>query len=216
MSCLFSQLDLLKSSCHTETTMNTAPSATPNFYSTDPDVVGAPFNQGPTASGYSGPATPAPTSQPEGNQPPAASEALEDQNIFFMLGVTEGTEAEKEQFLDELQQVIWEDFLEYDVKLLITSDEMEEFQHLVADKNPHDLEQQEKIVVFLEKLIPDLEEIMLEKALQLKAEMVQERLAGLREYFAGQEAPLQSLDQAERLMQEEKWYSAAQLMNSLY
>lgn len=143
------------------------------------------------------------------------SETLEDQNIFFLLGVRDGNDQQKEAFLDELQQVIWEDFLEYDVKLLITSEEGVELKRLLDSQTERDLEKQEKIIIYLEKLIPDLEEIMLEKALELKEEMVRERVNGLRQFFAGKSDKLQRLDEAENLMNSSKWYSSAHLMNSL-
>ena len=124
-------------------------------------------------------------------------------------------EQQRESFLDELQQVIWEDFLEYDVKLLITSEEMVELKQLLDSQTERDLEKQEKIIVYLEKLIPDLEEIMLEKALELKEEMVRERANGLRQFYAGKSDQLLRVDEAEKLMDSGKWYSAAHLMNSL-
>lgn len=147
--------------------------------------------------------------------PMSKSETLEDQNIFFLLGVRDGTDQEKESFLDELQQVIWEDFLEFDVKLLITSEEMIELKQMLDSQTDRDLEKQEKIIVYLEKLIPDLEEIMLEKALELKEEMVRERVSGLRQYYADKPDKMQRIDEAERLLNSDKWYSAAHLMNSL-
>lgn len=143
------------------------------------------------------------------------SESIEDQNIFFLLGVTDGTQEQRDAFLDELQQVIWEDFLEHDTKLLITTDEMTELQKLLENRESRDLEKQEEIIVFLEKLIPDLEEIMLEKALELKGDMVRERAQGLKQFFADKPDKLSRVDQAEKLMDEGKWYSAAHLMNSL-
>ncbi|MDQ5951384.1 MAG: hypothetical protein QG639_661 [Patescibacteria group bacterium] len=159
-------------------------------------------------------ATPAVSSAP--TETSSHSETLEDQNIFFLLGVRDGSDQQKETFLDELQQVIWEDFLEYDVKLLITSEEMTELKTLLDSQTDRDLEKQEKIIVYLEKLIPDLEEIMLEKALELKEEMVRERVNGLRQYFADKSDKLSRIDEAERLVNEGKWYSAAHLMNSLF
>ncbi|PIR61388.1 MAG: hypothetical protein COY81_04380 [Candidatus Pacebacteria bacterium CG_4_10_14_0_8_um_filter_43_12] len=144
-----------------------------------------------------------------------SSEALEDQNIFFLLGVRDGTNQQKESFLDELQQVIWEDFLEYDVKLLVTSDESAELQKIIDSSAEKDLEKQEKIIVYLEKLIPDLEEIMLEKALELKEEMVRERVSSLRQFYADQADKLTRVDEAERLLNDGKWYSGAHVMNSL-
>lgn len=154
------------------------------------------------------PTTPAPKTS-------AQSEELEDQNIFYMLGVLDGTPEQRETFLDELQQVIWEDFLEYDVKLLITKDEQSQLDAILAAASSNELEKQEKIVVFLEKLIPDLEEIMLEKALELKEEMIRERVKGMREYYKEKPESLTQIGSAEEMMNVGKWYSAATLLNSI-
>ncbi|MFO7719004.1 MAG: hypothetical protein R6W85_01020, partial [Gillisia sp.] len=104
---------------------------------------------------------------------------LEAQNIFDLLGVASGSDQEKESFLDELQQAIWEDFMENDLKVLVTDDEMKEVRAIMDKPGQSEIEKQEAVVNYLEKLIPDLEDIMLEKALELKEEMVKERVAGL-------------------------------------
>lgn len=153
--------------------------------------------------------------EPQQTEVPAQSESIEDQNIFFMLGVTDGTQEQRDAFLDELQQVIWEDFLENDVKLLVTTEEMAEVQKMLDNRESRDLEKQEEIIVYLEKLIPDLEQIMLEKALELKVDMVRERVEGLRQFYSGQQEKLNRIDQADQLITENKWYSAAHLLNSL-
>lgn len=145
----------------------------------------------------------------------SVSQALEDQNIFQLLGVTDGTEEERESFLDELQQVIWEDFLENDVELLVTEEEMVELKKLMANKTTSTADQQEQILAFLDKLIPDLEEIMLEKALELKADMMRERFSGMRDYYASKSDVLQKIDQAEALINDNQWRSAAELLNSI-
>jgi hypothetical protein len=144
----------------------------------------------------------------------AASQKLEDQNIFYLLGV-QGSDDEKEAFLDELQQVIWEDFLDRDVELLITSSEQTQLQEILAKKELTSEQQQEEVLVFLDKLIPDLEAIMLEKALELKEDMVRERVAGMREFYAEQTEKLATLSQAEQLMNEAQWRAAADLLNTL-
>ncbi len=143
------------------------------------------------------------------------SQALEDQNIFFLLGVTEASDDQKDAFLDELQQVIWEDFLENDVELLITEEEMTELKALMAKKEGTDLEQQEAIVTYLEKLIPDLEEIMLEKALELKADMVKERIGAMKEYYADKPEVLEKLTKAESLVADDHWREAAEVLNAI-
>lgn len=191
----------------TDTSSSSAPSYVEEYTPPTPQASATPQPAAAT------PASPAPAQQTASSN--SGSELLEDQNIFTLLGVLDGTEEQREKFLDELQQVIWEDFLEYDVKLLITQDEYTELEKLLAEEGQNDLEKQEKIVVYLEKLIPDLEEIMLDKALELKEELTRERLAGVREYFAGKDDQLKKLDEVEALMQEGKWRSAAEMLNNM-
>jgi hypothetical protein len=162
------------------------------------------------------PAAPMQVPTPMASAPTASvSQALEDQNIFFLLGVDDGSDEEKESFLDELQQVIWEDFLENDVQLLITEEEKQALQQIQAKTDLSEEDKQEEMVVYLEKLIPDLEEIMLEKALELKEDMVKERIAGMREYYADNLEQLKKVDEADALVRDDKWRDAAAVLNSL-
>lgn len=143
------------------------------------------------------------------------SEALEDQNIFEMLGISAATDAEKETFLDELQQIIWEDFLDNDVELLLTDEELGEFKKISEKTGLSEDDKQTEMVDFLEKLIPDLEKIMLEKAIELKEEMFTERLVQLRKEFAEKPEALNKLDEAQKLQQDQKWRQAAQVVNAI-
>lgn len=172
-----------------------------------PDTTNQPLAQ------TSSPAVSQPTTS--NTNPGQKSQSLEDQNIFHLLGVAQASETEKEAFLDELQQVIWEDFLANDVDLLVTEDEKKELTKIMAGTYKNDLEQQEAIVVYLEKLIPDLEEIMLEKALELKGEMVKERIAGMKEFFANQPEKLSTLAKVEEMLASELWHDAAESLNHL-
>lgn len=145
----------------------------------------------------------------------ADSEALEDQNIFHLLGIDDGSQEQKDQFLNELQQVIWEDFLDHDVELLLTDAEYKELKEKYQLDQKKPLAEQEEVIVYLEKLIPDLENLMLEKAIKLKADLVKERIASLREKFATDSQKLAELDRADGLLAQDKWLSVAQTLNSL-
>ena len=148
-----------------------------------------------------------------------SDEDIEAQNIFYMLGVENGEEDKKEKFLDQLQDVIWEDFLTKDVELLLSEDEMVKFKVFKekSDSTTGDAQEKAKdeMVEFLETLIPDLEDIMLEKALDLKADLFVERINGMKEYFAEKSEKLEMVSQAEQLMYEDKWKSAAKILNSI-
>lgn len=154
----------------------------------------------------------------------SVSEKLDDQNIFFMLGAEDGGEDVKENFLNELQDVVWNDFLENDVNMLITSEEKVKFDEIMAKRSALDPNQmngqegdniQNALIAYLETLIPDLEEIMLEKALDLKSDLFVERITGLREYNSGNPAALEEINRAEKLMNENKWYSASEILNKV-
>jgi len=149
------------------------------------------------------------------SEPNPQAQPLEAENIFFLLGVEDGKEADKEAFLDELQQVIWEDFIENDLELLLTSSEMDQFKQIKGDGEVNDPQVQEALLKFLEGLIPDLEEIMLEKALELKEDLVRERIQGMKEYYSGNETALQQIQQAEDLIGQDKWHDAATTLNTV-
>ncbi len=158
----------------------------------------------------------------EGNDDSAGAdsdEEIEAQNIFFMLDVEEGDESLKEKFLDQLQEVIWDDFLTNDVELLLTQDELVNFKvhKEKADTSQGDAQEKAKdeVVEYLEKLVPDLEDIMLEKALDLKADLFVERINGMKEYFAQKPDQLAKVAEAEQLMYEDKWKSAASVLNNI-
>jgi hypothetical protein len=150
-------------------------------------------------------------SEPEATK----SETLEDQNIFHILGVEDATEDEKEAFLDELQQVIWEDFLENDVDLLLTEDEQIEFKKIADKKDANQEELQAEMVEFLEKLIPDLEKIMLEKALELKEEMMRERITQMAQLFATVPEKAAKVKEALAQADNNQWRMAANTLNTL-
>ena len=157
--------------------------------------------------------TPVADEQPQ--QASGSSQTLEEQNVFFLLVVDKSNPQEKESFLDELQQVIWEDFLESDVKLLITQEETKQLEELMQKPDMPEEEKQEKIVVFLEKIIPDLEEIMLEKAVELKGDMFKERILGLKEFYATDAEKLTAVNKAEDLMSQNLWLDSATVLNQL-
>ncbi|MCB9801355.1 MAG: hypothetical protein H6773_04170 [Pseudomonadales bacterium] len=144
------------------------------------------------------------------------SQLLEDQNIFSLLGVTDGTEEEKSRFLDDLQQVIWEDFLENDVALLILDSEHQKLKDIIGGSSANlSIETQEKIIEYLEELIPDLEEIMVDKAVRLKADLFRERVESLKTLYVNDPQKLEMCMQAESYIHEGSWALAADTLNSL-
>lgn len=171
-------------------------------------------SQAPTAS--AAPADTVPNSTNSGSaMSTEGTEAIEDQNIFVLLGIQEATEDEKNMFLDELQQVIWEDFVEKDVELLLTEDELKDFKVIAENKDLAEDDRQAKMVDFLEKLIPDLEKIMLEKAIELKEQMTRQRISEYMEHFKDNATQLEEVRKAQTLADAGKWKSVGDALNKI-
>jgi len=144
-----------------------------------------------------------------------SSQSLEDQNIFELLGIKNGSDGEKEVFLDKLQKVIWDDFLDNDVELLLTEEEMGQLASIVEKKEIDDVEKQEQIVTFLGKIIPDLEDIMLEKALKLKNDMVEERVLSLEQLYAQDKEKAEKIKEIKKMMEENRWSDVAKILGEI-
>lgn len=141
------------------------------------------------------------------------AEDLKSQNIFDMLGLANITDEEKSQFLDELELMIWDDFVIHDLELLLTSEEYGKARAMLDDASKSEDERKEDLVVYLEKLIPDLDEVLYEKALELKSEMMAERLAKLKE--SADPKAIERVKQAEDMIRQNRWRSAAVALNTL-
>lgn len=142
-------------------------------------------------------------------------EAIDEQNIFELLGVKTASDSEKETFLDELQQALWEDFLDKDLPLLVTEKELAEIRAVQNDTSLAEDKKQNALIEKIEKLVPDIEDIMLEKALELKEDMVWERVKGLKEHFAGKSDALTTITQAETHLKAGRWKAGTDLLNGL-
>jgi hypothetical protein len=175
----------------------TAPSAAP----------AAPVSPSPAVSADTAAGAPRPSS--------SLAEPIEEQNIFELLGVTDAAEAEKEAFLDELQQALWDDFLDKDLQLLVDDKQLAEMNEIKNKAGLSEVQRQEELIQKVEAWVPDVEEIMLEKALQLKEDMVRERVQGMKEYFKDRSAEMAKIQEAENHIRDGRWKTAATLLNSL-
>jgi len=149
------------------------------------------------------------------NEPIKSVEPIEEQNIFELLGVIDADQADKEAFLDELQQALWDDFLDKDLPLLVKPEQLEEIQQLRQQDSLSETELQSQLIAKVEELVPDVEEIILEKALELKEVMIRERLIGLKQYFTNRASKLDEIQKAGQEFSAERWKTGAQILNNL-
>jgi len=147
------------------------------------------------------------------NQEDGGDEALKAQNIFEMLGLMSIADSEKDQFLDELETVIWDDFVMHDLELVLTSEEYAGALKILDAEDQKNNEKKENLIVYLEKILPNLDEILYDKALELKSEMMAERLSQMKKN--ADEATLAKIKEVENLISQNKWKSASLLLNQL-
>lgn len=154
---------------------------------------------------------PAPTS----NDEEVNQEDLESQNIFTMLGLEHLEETEKEAFLADLEQLIWDNFIEVELPLLLNSEQKAQAEQILADNSKTEDERKEALLVYVEKFIPNLEEVMYKKALSLKKEMFEERLKKMRDQATEENnlSLIADLDQIRELVAADRYKTATELLN---
>jgi hypothetical protein len=144
-----------------------------------------------------------------------SGENIEEQNIFDLLGVSDASDDEKESFLDELQHALWDDFLDKDLALLVSEEEMAEIEKIQADASLADDKKQAALIKKIEEHVSDIEEIMMEKALELKEDMVFERVEGIRESFKQNGQDESRLDEVISHLKKGHWKTGSKILNSL-
>jgi hypothetical protein len=142
-------------------------------------------------------------------------ESLEGQNLFTMLALENLSEEEKQGFLKDLEQLIWDNFVEVELPLLLNNEEKSQADQILADNSKTEDERKEALLVYLDKFVPNLEDIMYKKALTLKKEMFEERLKKLREKATEENnlSLIADLDQIQELVQAGRYKTAVNLLN---
>lgn len=143
------------------------------------------------------------------------AEDLESQNIFTMLNLDHLEQSEKEAFLNDLEKLIWDNFIEVELAQLLNPEEKAQAEQILADSTKGDDERKEALLIYLEKFIPNLEEIMYKKALLLKKEMFEERIRKSRQQASEDNnlSLMADLDQIQELIKADRYKTAIALLN---
>jgi len=159
--------------------------------------------------------TPAPETPNLSPEEVVDAEDLESQNIFEMLNLDHLEQSEKEAFLDDLEKLIWDNFIEVELAQLLNPEEKAQAEQILADSTKGDDERKEALLIYLEKFIPNLEEIMYKKALLLKKEMFEERIRKSRQQASEDNnlSLMADLDQIQELIKADRYKTAIALLN---
>ena len=139
-------------------------------------------------------------------------QSLESQSVFEMLNIDDINAEEREEFLTELENLIWDDFVKTDLPLMLTSDEYQGAEEILNSQKDED-QKKEDLLVYVEKILPDIEEIMYEKAIGLKEEMFMERIRKMEEAAVGDQDVLNAIEQVKKLIQVGQWKTAVETLN---
>jgi len=101
----------------------------------------------------------------------------------------------------------------HDLELVLTSEEYAGALKILDAEDQKNNEKKENLIVYLEKILPNLDEILYDKALELKSEMMAERLSQMKKN--ADEATLAKIKEVENLISQNKWKSASLLLNQL-
>ena len=145
---------------------------------------------------------------------PTAQQTLQRMDIFDILGA-QGTNEEKEAFLEELQDVIWQEVFEKHVSEKLTDDDVKAVEGIIADEAMEDDAKRVKLFEMLRDKVPDLDSILLDRTVQLKADMLQQRLEGMKEFYASNADATGKLSQAEQMWGAEQYQEMVDLLNTL-
>ncbi len=148
------------------------------------------------------------------NHSQAFTETLHRLSIFEMLGV-EGTEEEKEEFLSEVQDVIWQDVVENDLAPILSDEEADNVHTLLNDEGIEQNTKRDYLFDLILKKVPQAEDVLLQRTLQLKSDLLHERLHGMQEYFSNNAASMQKLQTAHQLIENQDLDAAVAILNEL-
>ncbi len=144
---------------------------------------------------------------------PQTAQQLAITDIFSLLGIEGTTDEDREAFLNQLQDAIWEEVVEDELLETMTDEEVDSIEQTIVNEEITADEKRNTLFGMLSSKVPNLEEKLAETTNRLKYELLGERVDGLREFYAENAEQLGVLDQAEQLIETGKVAEAISLLN---
>lgn len=128
------------------------------------------------------------------------SEAWDTVGVREILDL-QGSEDEISEFEIQFEDAVYQDVIEIAMLEDVPDEEMANITALFDAEYPSEEALQEAVFTKLKKLIPDLENRLLTRVREAKAEAFQARLAGLREHLQSKPENLKVVDEAQKLLE---------------
>ncbi len=138
---------------------------------------------------------------------------LSTMDVFTLLGITEASNEERELFLAQLQDAIWEEVVDEELSDSLTDEEIDSIDQTITDESISADEKRNRLFAMLAEKVPNLEERLMETTNDLKFDLLGERVEGLREYYADKAEQLQVLDQVEEMVNNGNLNEAVAVLN---
>lgn len=144
---------------------------------------------------------------------PPAAQQLATMDIFSLLGIENASDEEREMFLNQLQDAIWEEVVEDELLEKLTEEEVNSIEQTVNDENMSADDKRNALFSMLSDKVPNLEERLADSTNQLKFDLLGERVDGLREYYKDKPDQLSVLDQVEQMVESGNVTEAVNMLN---
>lgn len=154
--------------------------------------------------------------QPAAVQPAQQPAGLTELDIFTILGVS-GTDEEKNAFLQEMQEVIWDDVISTELDDNLSDSEMDRIDAIIADTATSIDDKHNQLYAFLTEKIPNLTEVLTAKVNQFKLDLLDDRIEGMTEFYTtnNNADALAKIATAQGLRNDENFKDAVSALNSL-
>lgn len=147
---------------------------------------------------------------------PAPNHGLAKIDIFRILGI-QGNSPDHEALLSEFQDAIWEDTMNSEVTDNLTEADIAKVEAILENETLSDSQRQEQLYGLLMDKVPNIEEVLQNKTVQLKADMLMQRVEGLRQYWQsqGNAQSIATVDAAEKAMYDGDYATTLSLLEQV-
>jgi hypothetical protein len=138
---------------------------------------------------------------------------LESITLFDLIGI-QGTAEEEKAMSLKLANGIWQDWITAEWENFPEA-AMEKLEEILNEDKKDDERFEKEVGALIEEHMPEAKEQLKKRTIELKAEMVLERISGLREFHKNAAENISTLNEAEELADKGEWEKAVALLNQL-
>lgn len=145
----------------------------------------------------------------------SARTALQPLDIFQILGYTGSDEGQKNQILEEAQNLLLEDLVETDLPSRLSPEDTAKAKQLLTDQSQSLEQRQTQLLGMLHEKVTDLDHLLMDKTAQMKMDVMEERINDLKQQLSSDAFASQQLSQAELWFRRENFAEALRILDAV-